>query len=63
MHCWGGIGRTGTVIGCYLVRYHHMRSPHALFHLAQQWKEIAKSARKPKTPESAAQFKLVEQCL
>ncbi|MEW6650054.1 MAG: dual specificity protein phosphatase family protein [Chloroflexota bacterium] len=20
VHCWGGIGRTGTVIGCYLVR-------------------------------------------
>jgi hypothetical protein len=19
-HCWGGIGRTGTVVGCYLVR-------------------------------------------
>jgi hypothetical protein len=21
IHCWGGIGRTGTVIGCYLVRH------------------------------------------
>lgn len=21
VHCWGGIGRTGTVIGCYLVRH------------------------------------------
>jgi protein-tyrosine phosphatase len=20
VHCWGGIGRTGTVVGCYLVR-------------------------------------------
>ena len=20
MHCWGGIGRTGTVVGCHLVR-------------------------------------------
>lgn len=20
VHCWGGVGRTGTVIGCYLVR-------------------------------------------
>ena len=19
-HCWGGIGRTGTVLGCYLLR-------------------------------------------
>ena len=20
VHCWGGIGRTGTVVGCYFVR-------------------------------------------
>ena len=20
VHCWGGIGRTGTLVGCYLVR-------------------------------------------
>jgi protein-tyrosine phosphatase len=22
VHCWGGKGRTGTVIGCYLIRHH-----------------------------------------
>jgi protein-tyrosine phosphatase len=21
VHCWGGIGRTGTVLGCYLVEH------------------------------------------
>ena len=21
IHCWGGIGRTGTVVGCYMVRH------------------------------------------
>lgn len=21
VHCWGGVGRTGTVIGCYLLRH------------------------------------------
>jgi protein-tyrosine phosphatase len=21
VHCWGGVGRTGTVIGCWLVRH------------------------------------------
>lgn len=21
LHCWGGIGRTGTIVGCYLVRH------------------------------------------
>ena len=62
VHCWGGVGRIGTVIGCYLVRHHHMNGPHALSHLAQQWKGVAKITRKPKTPETAAEFKLVEQC-
>ncbi len=23
VHCWGGVGRTGTVIGCWLVRHGH----------------------------------------
>lgn len=21
MHCWGGIGRTSTVLGCYLLKH------------------------------------------
>ena len=21
VHCWGGVGRTGTVVGCYMVRH------------------------------------------
>jgi len=23
IHCWGGIGRTGTVVGCWLMRHGH----------------------------------------
>ena len=26
VHCWGGIGRTGTVIGCFLIQ-HELVSP------------------------------------
>ena len=29
VHCWGGIGRTGTIVGCYLVR-HGMTGEQAL---------------------------------
>ncbi len=29
VHCWGGVGRTGTVVGCYLVR-HGMSAEEAL---------------------------------
>jgi protein-tyrosine phosphatase len=34
VHCWGGIGRTGTVIGCYLVR-HGMTGRQALAEIAR----------------------------
>jgi protein-tyrosine phosphatase len=34
LHCFGGIGRTGTVVGCYLVR-HGMEGYHALEQIAR----------------------------
>jgi protein-tyrosine phosphatase len=33
VHCWGGIGRTGTVIGCWLVEHNAMDGKTALKHL------------------------------
>jgi protein-tyrosine phosphatase len=48
VHCWGGIGRTGTVVGCYLVR-HGMTGKQALAQLAQYWKDVEKSWRHPLT--------------
>ncbi|HYF62199.1 MAG TPA: hypothetical protein VD886_05250 [Herpetosiphonaceae bacterium] len=34
VHCWGGIGRTGTLVGCYLVR-HGMDGAAAIAELAR----------------------------
>ena len=34
LHCYGGIGRTGTVVGCYLVR-HGMEGSQALKQIAR----------------------------
>ena len=34
VHCWGGTGRTGTVVGCYLVR-HGMSGEEALAEIAR----------------------------
>ena len=34
LHCWGGIGRTGTIVGCYLVR-HGMNQSQALAEIAR----------------------------
>jgi len=30
VHCWGGKGRTGTVVGCYLIRHGHAEGASAL---------------------------------
>jgi len=55
LHCWGGIGRTGTTVGCYLVR-HGKTGEEALYQLAEWWKTVPKSqihSHSPETPEQA----------
>jgi hypothetical protein len=54
VHCWGGVGRTGTIIGCWLVRHGH-RGPDALKVLADHWQTVAKWQRHPRSPESSQQ--------
>lgn len=39
VHCMGGIGRTGTVVGCYLVR-HGMRAEEALETITRLRKDV-----------------------
>jgi protein-tyrosine phosphatase len=58
VHCWGGIGRTGTVIGCYLVRQ-GLTGDSALSQLARLWPQMEKSAWYLTTPETPAQFDYV----
>lgn len=59
VHCWGGIGRTGTVVGCHLVQHYGLSGPAALAHLNQQWQGVAKRHRVPRVPETEAQRQLV----
>ena len=56
IHCWGGIGRTGTTVGCYLVR-HGMNGEQALAHLAELWKDVPKSSYFPRSPETDRQVR------
>ena len=35
IHCWGGKGRTGTVVGCWLVRNKYVSPDGALFRLKE----------------------------
>ncbi len=54
VHCWGGVGRTGMVIGCYLVR-HGMTGEEALADVHQLWHTTDKSRTRPSSPETPAQ--------
>jgi Cyclin-dependent kinase inhibitor 3 (CDKN3) len=54
LHCWGGIGRTGTTVGCYLVR-RGSTGEEALRQLAEWWRAVPKSHNHPHSPETQEQ--------
>lgn len=60
LHCWGGIGRTGTTVGCYLVR-HGKTGAGALDQLSAWWRRVPKSRYYPRSPETAAQMSFILQ--
>lgn len=60
VHCWGGVGRTGTVVGCYLVRQ-GASGDEALARLAELWSTVspAKQAWFPQSPQTLRQEMMV----
>jgi len=58
LHCYGGIGRTGTTVGCFLVR-HGLTGKEALHRLAGWWQTVPKSARYPHSPETVQQEEFI----
>ena len=56
VHCWGGVGRTGTVVGCWLVR-HGRTGDEALDRVGELFDGMEKSPRfgsSPQTPQQIA---------
>ena len=58
LHCWGGVGRTGTVVGCWLVR-HGRTGEAALRQIAEWWQTVEKVCRQPISPETSEQHEYV----
>ncbi len=54
VHCFGGVGRTGTVVGCWLVRQ-GLSGPAALKHIAA-WRAATPDGHRasPETPDQRA---------
>lgn len=57
LHCWGGIGRTGTIVGCWLAR-HGLTGTMALEKLASLWRRCPKS-RFRQSPETEEQRRYI----
>ena len=63
LHCWGGVGRTGTVVGCWLVRRgldgaSALREVGALFRSMSP--EKTRRHRESGSPQTPAQRRMVE---
>lgn len=59
VHCWGGIGRTGTAVAAFLSRRHAVSGDEALELLATLWKDVPKSEVFVTSPQTAEQFHAV----
>jgi hypothetical protein len=53
VHCWGGVGRTGTVVGCWLVR-HGLDRGDPIATIAELRAPIAGERPSPETPGQIA---------
>jgi len=57
LHCWGGIGRTGVIVGCWLAR-HGWHGKSALLRLQELWQQCPKSAY-CSTPQTNEQIQYI----
>ena len=59
LHCWGGVGRTGTIVACYLAQNREESNlEHTLGELRRHFSEMPKSAYR-KTPDTKEQVDFI----
>jgi protein-tyrosine phosphatase len=60
VHCWGGIGRTGTVIGCWLLR-RQFAEPSNVLDVLMRLRQQDRERRNRMSPETGEQQVFVRQ--
>lgn len=58
VHCWGGVGRTGTVIGCWLIR-HGLATSENVLHVLRQLRRHDQDRGYRDSPETSDQRRFV----
>ena len=58
VHCWGGVGRTGLVVGCYLVR-HGNTNEQALLQVNKLYKTRPNNPYFSHSPETSEQIEFI----
>ncbi len=58
VHCWGGVGRTGITVGCYLVR-HGTSNEEALIQVNKLYRTRTNTFYYPTSPETLEQIEFV----
>lgn len=58
VHCWGGHGRTGTVVGCWLARHGRAQGRSVLDHIRRLRRGL--DDEHAPSPETAAQMAMVQ---
>ena len=59
VHCWGGHGRTGTVIGCWLVR-HGSTTVDAIALIDERRRPLPIYRANPSSPQTSEQHRFVQ---
>jgi ADP-ribosylglycohydrolase/protein-tyrosine phosphatase len=59
IHCFGGVGRTGTAVCCWMLR-HELASPNEVVKTLAQLRQADQQTKGRKAPENAEQIKFVE---
>ena len=63
VHCWGGVGRTGVVVGCFLARHGLATGSAAIERIAQLRRNTRKAVRvSPETKEQSAVVVMWNEC-